>query len=81
MIPELRIKEYDEAIALLDEYKKRVEDGEIMSIVVVAECVDGGMIGARTSIQNVFAMAGYMLTWALRQMNFLQLIDVQRKDQ
>ena len=68
---EFRIKEYDESIKLMDELRTQVEAGEIMSILVVAERTDGHLWGGCTSTQNVFALAGYMLAWALRRMGFV----------
>ncbi len=69
---ELMIKEYGEAIQLLEDLKKKVEAGELMSILAVGELTSGDMYGACTSSQNVFAMAGYMFSWSMMRMGFVR---------
>lgn len=68
---EFRIKEYDEALKLIDELREQVEAGEVMSVLFVSERTDGQMWGGCTSTQNVFALAGYMFAWAFRRMGFV----------
>lgn len=67
-----RIREYDQAIELLDDMRKKVESGEIMSLLIMAERTDGCMEGACTASQQVFSMAGYMISWAMRRMGFVE---------
>jgi len=68
---EFQIKEYGESMALIDELRKQVEAGEVLSVLFVAERTDGDLWGGCTSTQNVFALAGYMLAWALRRLGFV----------
>ncbi len=71
MLPEhLRIKEYDQAIKLLDDVRAEVEAGNIMSIAIVCETTGGEMFGGCTASQNKFALAGYMIAWAMDRMDF-----------
>ena len=74
---QFQIKEFDQAISVLDAIRQGVEAGEIMSLTVVCETTDGQMRGACTATQNQFAVAGYMLTWALRRLGFAQHDDVR----
>lgn len=67
-----KIKEYDEALQLIEELRAQVEAGEVMSVLFVAERTDGQMWGGCTSTQNVFALGGYMLSWALKRMGFVR---------
>ena len=67
-----KIKEYDEALELIAELKRQVEAGEIMSVLCVTERTDVLMGGSCTSTQNVFAVGGYMMCWALKRMGFVQ---------
>jgi hypothetical protein len=69
---EFQIKEYREALELIEELRKQVEAGEVMSVLFVAERTDGQMWGGCTTTQNVFTVAGYMLAWALRRIGFIQ---------
>lgn len=75
---QLRIKEYSQALDLLEDFKKEVEAGNVMSLVIVAECTNGDMRGGTTATQNVYAVAGYMLAWALRRMSFTTFDDVRK---
>jgi hypothetical protein len=67
---EFRIKEYDQALKLIEDLRRQVEAGEILSVLFVAERVDDTMYGACTATQNVFAVAGYMLGWAMKRIGF-----------
>ena len=49
-----------------------------MSLLLISERVDGTMWGGCTSTQNVFQVAGAMLSWALRRMGFV--ICCEKKD-
>lgn len=71
MLPEeFRIKEYDQAIKLLDDIKAEVEAGNILSVTVACETTSGDLFGGCTACQNVFQIAGYMIAWALERMHF-----------
>lgn len=71
-LPEqFRIKEYAESLQLLDDLRAQVESGEIMSILAVSEMADGTMRGWSTSTQNVYALYGYFLSWAMIRMGFV----------
>ena len=72
MQDEFQIKEYRESIQLLDDLRARVESGEIMTILAVAEMTDGSMAGWYTSTLNVFAMCGYIMSVAMIRMGFVQ---------
>ena len=74
-----RIKEYDESIQLLDELRGQVERGEVMSILAIAERTDGGMQGSSTGTSNVYGLFGYMFSWGMMRMGFIQ--DEKLKDQ
>jgi hypothetical protein len=76
-LKDLNVKEYDQAIQLLDDFKRRVEEGEIISLLVICEGTDGGMLGGCTATQNQFSVAGYMLTWAIRRLGFTSFDDVR----
>ena len=67
-----QIREYREALALLDYLKERVERGEVMSILAVCEDTDGTMSGSCTATQNTYAVFGYLLSWAMIRMGFVQ---------
>lgn len=69
---DLNLKEYDEMIELLDHVRADVEAGQLISILILSERVDGDLQGGCTSIQNAFAVAGYMLTWALHRIGFVR---------
>ena len=72
-LPEqFQIKEYAEALQLLDDLRAKVESGEVMSVLAVSELVDGSMGGWCTSTQNIFAISGYMLAWAMMRMGFVR---------
>ena len=75
---ELRIKEYDQAVELLDDLRRRLDLGEIMSILAVVECADGGMSGSCTATQNVYALYGYALSWAMARMGFLHSEELKK---
>ena len=68
---EFRIKEYDEALQLLDDIRGQVERGEVMSVLAVMELADGTMGGASTATTNVYALYGYLMSWGLLRMGFL----------
>lgn len=72
-----RIKEYDQAIELLTTVLKEVEQGNIMSVLLLAETTDGAMFGATTATQNQFAVGGFMIAWALRRMGFTTFDDIK----
>jgi hypothetical protein len=74
---QLNIKEYAQALELLEIIKKDVEEGDIMSVLIVCERTDGQMQGGCTATQNQYAMAGYMLTWALKRLGFTSFNDVR----
>ena len=74
---QLRINEFHQAMDAIETLKKQVEAGEIMSVLMVCERTDGEMQGITTSTQNTFAVAGYMLTWALRRLGFTSFNDVR----
>ena len=74
---QLRIKEFHQAMDAIETLKKQVEAGEILSVLVVCERTDGEMQGVTTATQNTFAVAGYMLTWALRRLGFTNFNDVR----
>jgi hypothetical protein len=69
---EFRIKEYDEMTALLDDYRKKLEEGNIISLLIMAERTDGQMEGGSSQTQNVFSVCGYALFWAMRRMGFMK---------
>lgn len=71
MREEFRIKEYDQAIKLIDELRGQVEAGEILSVLFLCERTDGHMWGGCTATQNVFSMCGYMMMWALKRIGFV----------
>jgi hypothetical protein len=68
---EFQIKEYDEALQLIEALREQVEAGEVLSVLFVSERTDGQMWGGCTSTQNVFALCGYMVYWALQRMGFV----------
>ncbi len=74
---QLNIKEYRQALDLLEVIRKQVESGEVMSVLAICERVDGEMEGGTTATQNQFAVAGYMLTWAIRRLGFTNFDDVR----
>jgi hypothetical protein len=74
---QLRIKEYDQAMSILDLARGKVERGEVVSMLMLCEMADGTMEGCTTATQNQFAVAGYMVTWALRRLGFTQFDDVR----
>jgi hypothetical protein len=76
-VNELNIKEHSQALQLLDDFKQKVEAGEIMSLIVICEGTDGSMMGGTTATQNQFAVAGYMLSWAMRRLGFTTFDDVR----
>jgi hypothetical protein len=78
---ELRIKEYGEAVKLLDELRKMVEDGEVMSVLAVVEMADGGMGGMSTATSNVYALYGYLLSWAMIRMGFSHVEESKRSEE
>ncbi len=67
---ELNLKEYKEGGDLLEAFRVRLEAGELMSLLIVAERADGQMEGGCTTTQNVFTLAGYMLYWILQRIGF-----------
>lgn len=69
---EFQIKEYTESLQLLEDLRAKVEEGEVMSILAVSEMSDGSMGGWSTSTQNIFAISGYMLAWAMLRMGFIR---------
>lgn len=80
-LPEqLQIKEYAESLQLLDELRAKVEAGEVMSILAVSEMVDGSMGGWSTSTQNVYALYGYLLSWAMLRMGFMWSEKLKKGD-
>jgi hypothetical protein len=74
---QINIKEYEQSLQLLEAIRKRVEDGEVLSLIVMCEMANGDMQGGTTATQNQFAVAGYMLAWALRRLGFTQFDDVR----
>jgi hypothetical protein len=74
---ELNIKEHEQAQQLLEDFKRRISSGEVMSLLIIAEGTDGSMMGGTTSTQNQFAVAGYMLSWAMRRLGFTTFDDVR----
>lgn len=72
MQDDFRIKEYGEALQLLDDLRKQVESGEIMSILAVAERTDGAMQMASTGTQHVYSLFGYMFACGMSRMGFVQ---------
>lgn len=74
---QLKIVEYEQAKDLLSYFTEKVEAGEIMSLTIVSELTDGNMCGGTTDTQNQYAVAGYMLAWALRRLGFVDHGDVR----
>jgi hypothetical protein len=80
-LPEqFQIKEYAESLQLLDELRAKVESGEVMSILAVSEMADGSMGGWSTSTQNVYALYGYLLSWAMLRMGFVWDEKLKRRE-
>ena len=77
---EYRPREYDDALEMLEEMKKKVENGEIISVLILAEQVDGCMFGSTTHTQNVFAVAGYMMLWAMKRLGFQDTLENKLHD-
>lgn len=74
---QINIKEYQEAKDLIKELSDRVDRGEILSMLVLSEMTSGDMLGATTSTQNQFAVAGYMVLWAMRRLGLTTFDDVR----
>ena len=74
---QLNIKEYQESLQLLEAIKKDVENGSVLSVLILCEMADGSMKGGTTATQHQFAVAGYMLTWALRRLGFTTFEDIR----
>lgn len=74
---QLNISEFRESLDLLSAIREGVERGEIMSIVVVCELTDGSLCGGTTATQNQFAVAGYLIKWAMRRLGFADHNDVR----
>lgn len=69
---QLQIKEYRQAMELLDYFKQRIESGEVMSMLIICEMTSGEMAGGTTATQNVYSLAGYMMTWLMRRLGFVE---------
>lgn len=74
---QLNIREFGQAVDLLDQFKGMVERGEVMSVLVICEGTDGSIFGGTTGTQNQYTLAGAMLSWALRRLGFTRFDDVR----
>ena len=74
---QLNIREYKQSLELLDHFRKRIESGEILSMLIVCEQADGSMCGGTTATQNQFAVAGYMQLWAMRRLGMVGYDDLR----
>lgn len=80
MMPDyLKIKEYDQAIKLLDDIRAEVEAGNVMSVTIACETTGGELYGGCTATQNRFAVAGYMLAWAMERLGFANTDVFQKR--
>lgn len=68
---ELKIVEYEQGVKLLDDIRRELDAGEIMSIVIIAETTGGEVWSGCTRTQNVFMLAGAMLAWACSRLGFI----------
>jgi hypothetical protein len=74
---QLRIREYEQALELIEAIKQDVLNGEILSVLIVCERSDGQMQGGTTATSNQYALCGYMFKWALNRMGFTTFSDVR----
>ncbi len=71
MLPEhMRIKEYDQSVKLLDQLREELDKGNIMSILIVAETTGGELWSGCTKTQNVYMLAGGLMSWAMTRLGF-----------
>lgn len=75
----MRIKEYDQAVKLLDDIRAEVEAGNILSVTIVCETTSGDLYGGCTATQNKFSVGGYLLAWAMDRLGFTNSQMFQKK--